>query len=103
VKRTVRLLEVASEEAVEAAGWYEGERPGLGAEFHRALETALGLLEGEFAPVMPVPGALGERGAKRLILNRFPFDVVFQDRGQEIVVLAVAHHSRQPGYWRDRL
>lgn len=103
MKRKVRLLEVASEEAVEAAGWYEGERPGLGVEFHAALESALGLLEGDFPPVTPVPGAPAKRGAKRIILKRFPYDVVFQVRGDEIVVIAVAHHGRRPGYWRDRL
>ena len=47
-------------------------------------------------------GAAGERGAKRLILKRFPYDVVVRETGAEIVVIAFAHHSRRPGYWRGR-
>jgi hypothetical protein len=31
--RRVRIHAAAAEEAVEAAAWYEQQRPGLGAEF----------------------------------------------------------------------
>lgn len=101
--RRVRLHEAASEEAIEAAAWYERQCPGLGADFHRVLQEAFDLLEGNLLPVTPAPGAAGRRGAKRLVLKRFPYDVVIADRGAEIVVVAVAHHSRRPGYWRRRL
>lgn len=100
--RTVRLHPAAAQEAVEAAAWYELQRPGLGAEFASALEAALDLLEGEAFPLVPAPGAAAKRGAMRLILRRFPFAIVVVDQGNEILVLAVAHHSRRPGYWRDR-
>ena len=43
--RRLRVLEAAAEEAVEAADWYERQRPGLGADFGRALDAALDLLE----------------------------------------------------------
>jgi hypothetical protein len=38
----------------------------------------------------------------RLILKRFPYDIVVFDHLGETLVLAVAHHSRRPGYWRNR-
>ena len=101
--RKLRILAAAAEEAAEAAAWYEMQRPGLGAEFERALDAALDLLEEEIVPLTSVPGAAGKRGARRLILKRFPYDVVVRERGAEIVVIALAHHSRRPGYWRDRL
>lgn len=101
--RKLRILAAAAEEAAEAAAWYEMQRPGLGAEFERAVNAALDLLEEEIVPLASVPGTAGERGAKRLILKRFPYDVVVRERGGEIVVIALAHHSRRPGYWRDRL
>lgn len=100
--RTVRLHPAAAQEAVEAAAWYELQRPGLGAEFAGALQAALDLLEGEAFPLVPMPGMAAQRGAQRLILKRFPFAIVVVDQGEEILVLAVAHHSRRPGYWRDR-
>jgi toxin ParE1/3/4 len=79
--RKLRILAAAAEEAAEAAAWYEMQRPGLGAEFERAVDAALDLLEEEIVPLTSVPGAAGKRGARRLILKRFPYDVVVRERG----------------------
>ncbi|MEN8260611.1 MAG: hypothetical protein ABFS02_08505 [Pseudomonadota bacterium] len=101
--RRVRILEKAAEEAIEAAAWYEEERPGLGIEFAHAVNSAIDLLEEEIVPLSNMPGAAGARGAKRLILKRFPYDIVVREFSDEIFVVAVAHQSRRPGYWRNRL
>jgi toxin ParE1/3/4 len=101
--RRMRLLEEATQEATEAAAWYEHERTGLGRDFAQAIEAALDLLQDDIVPLAAMPGAAGTRGTKRLILKRFPYDIVVQERPGEIIVVAVAHHSRRPGYWRNRL
>lgn len=101
--RRVRILDEAADEATEAAAWYELQRPGLGAEFDRAVNAALDLLEEEIVPLTAMPSVAGKRGAKRLILKRFPYDVVVSERSDELVVVAFAHQSRRPGYWRARL
>ena len=100
--RTVRILEEASQEAIEAAAWYEYEQPGLGAKFFAAVEEAIDVIEENFIPLSPLPEEAGDTGAKRLILDRFPYDVVAIELPEEAVVIAVAHHSRKPGYWRER-
>jgi plasmid stabilization system protein ParE len=100
--RRVRILAAASEDAAEAAAWYERERPGLGQEFWQAVETCLDLIEDELVPLMVVPGSAGARGAKRLVLRRFPYAIIVRERADEVIVIAVAHTSRRPGYWRDR-
>ena len=74
----VRILDAATDEAAEAAGWYERQRPGLGVDFEQAVDAALDLLESEIVPLMSMPGVAGEAGAKRLILRRFPYDVVLE-------------------------
>ena len=98
--RRVRILEQAAVEAIEAAAWYESERPGLGREFDHAVNAAIDLLEDEIVPLTNLPSAAG---AKRLLLKRFPYDIVVRELPEEIVVVAVAHQSRRPGYWRNRL
>lgn len=50
-----------------------------------------------------LPGAAAARGAKRLGLKRFPYDIVVWHRSQDIPIVVVAHRSWRPGYWRDRL
>ena len=100
--RRVRILEEASDEAIAAAAWYDQEKPGLGAEFEQALDAALDLLEEELAPLVPVRGLSGARGAKQLLLRRFPYFIVIRESGDEYLIVAVAHQHRRPGYWRDR-
>jgi hypothetical protein len=100
---TVRILEAAAEEALEAAAWYEQETPGLGEEFFRAFEDGVDLIEENIIPLSPLPGKAGSRQAKRLVLKRFPYDIVVIERREETLVVAVAHHARDPGYWRDRV
>ena len=41
--------------------------------------------------------------ARRALLSRFPYGVIFRETSRGIEVLALAHASRSPGYWRDRL
>lgn len=100
--RRVRILAEAAEEAIEAAAWYEADSPGLGQDFRDALDAAFDLLEGEVVPLTTMPGVAGRRGAKKLMLRRFPYNVVVVERKDEYLVVAVAHQSRQPGYWRSR-
>ena len=33
----------------------------------------------------------------------YPYDLVSRLGAHEIVVVALAHQSRRPGYWRERL
>jgi toxin ParE1/3/4 len=42
-------------------------------------------------------------GTRRILLDRFPFFVVFRERLQDIQIVAVAHAKRRPGYWAKRL
>ena len=101
--RRVRLLDAAVEEAIEAAAWYESQRPGLGREFDSALNLALDLLQDEIVPLAVVHSSAGARGAVKLILKRFPFDLVIAPPStDELLVIAIAHQSRRPGYRKKR-
>ena len=101
--RKVRILQQAAEEAIAAANWYDMEREGLGTEFANAVEMAIDLIEEDILPLSPMPGKSGTKGIKRLILKRFPYDIVVTESTSEVIVIAVAHHSRKPGYWRQRI
>jgi toxin ParE1/3/4 len=43
--------------------------------------------------------------ARKVRVERFPYHVIYwHDAGADrICILAVAHASREPGYWRDRM
>jgi len=41
--------------------------------------------------------------ARRVLVRRFPFSIMYRLEGDEIVIYALAHHAREPGYWEPRL
>lgn len=92
-------IEAAAQiEVDDAADWYEAARVGLAAEFLDEFEAAVRRIS-EFPRAWPT---IGER-TRQHRLNRFPYGVVYRVREDEIVILAVAHLHRGPGYWRSRL
>lgn len=50
----------------------------------------------------PGLGAIWRHGKRRHVMRRFPYSLIYAVLADEIRILAVAHHSRRPGYWRDR-
>lgn len=46
--------------------------------------------------------AVDEDGIRRCVLDHFPYSLHYEITGNTVTVLAVAHHSRSPGYWHDR-
>jgi len=46
---------------------------------------------------------LNIHGTRKLVLQRFPYVIVYREKESSVEILAVAHGHRQPGYWKDRL
>jgi hypothetical protein len=42
-------------------------------------------------------------GYRRVNFAIFPYNIIFVVRGQTIVIIAIAHGSRRPKYWKNRL
>lgn len=41
--------------------------------------------------------------ARRYVLTRFPYVVFYRERPDSTLILAFAHTSRRPGYWKTRI
>ena len=50
----------------------------------------------------PETGPVDTDGSRRLLLLPFPYSLVYYIEGGEVVVVAVAHTSQEPGYWSHR-
>jgi plasmid stabilization system protein ParE len=102
VKR-YRFLREALEEYEDAVSYYERARSGLGETLVREVERVIALTL-EFpemgAPVADTPPELGVR---RRLVRRFDVEIDYLVSGDTLVVLAVFHCKRRPGYWKDRL
>jgi plasmid stabilization system protein ParE len=53
--------------------------------------------------LFPCAAPLIGRRVRRFILSGFPYDMIYVASADEIVIVAIAHHSRLPGYWKGRL
>lgn len=40
---------------------------------------------------------------RRLPLRHFPFLLIYREHAEHLEIVALAHTSRRPGYWRDRV
>jgi toxin ParE1/3/4 len=40
---------------------------------------------------------------RKLSLDKFPYNIIYRQVQNQIEVLAVAHQSRRPNYWHNRL
>lgn len=95
---SLRLLEPAQAELDEAIGWYAEQAPGLGDAFLLETLKVLKLVEQFPQAWHPLTPEI-----RRCRLKRFPYSVVYTLDAEGILVLAVAHQHRKPGYWRNRI
>ena len=63
-------------------------------------------IEAVFATIVQFPQAAPQwrtRPDRRIaVFDRFPFTMPYQIKDDEIVILALAHTRRRPGYWSRR-
>jgi plasmid stabilization system protein ParE len=94
---TVRFRPEAGAELLEAVEWYEGRGPGLGAEFLRSLDAAVALVQRN-----PLSYPLVFGNARRAVLRRFPYSLIYEPSGDDILVVACIHGRRDPKHWHKR-
>lgn len=89
----------ASEELAAAVRWYEAQRQGLGAEFLDAVLETLNKVAERPRAGTALPG---EMNIRRMLVDRFPYQVVYRFDAERVRVIAVAHLRRRPGFWKRR-
>ncbi len=99
MKAPLRISAPASDEFREAVRWYEARRRGLGGEFFDTVAAIVSVIESQ-----PEIGgaAFSDPATRRMLVSRFPYQVVYRLTPGELVVVAIAHLSRRPGYWKHR-
>jgi plasmid stabilization system protein ParE len=88
----------ASAEVECVTGDYEAHTPGLGARFRAEVETACAAIVQH-----PLLWRMRPGGYRRVNLPGFSYYIAFVVEEQSLLVLAVAHSSRNPNYFRSRL
>jgi plasmid stabilization system protein ParE len=94
--------EEAAVELEEAADHYEAQVPNLGVRFMAAVAVSEEQIELMPDAGSPVSEPDMPKGIRRVRVKRFPFALVYVVE-PELVVVAVEHNRRRPGFWLRRV
>jgi plasmid stabilization system protein ParE len=88
----------AMQEAFKAFEWYARQDETVADRFWEELRRARRSVTSHPKSWMPYL-----YGTRCFLLKKFPFALVYIERDDKIIGIAVAHLKRRPGYWRKRL
>jgi plasmid stabilization system protein ParE len=88
----------ATEEYDAAFDWYLERSPNAALRFDEEVDFALAQIG-----ATPTRWAGGPALNSQILLRQFPFTLIYRERAPNIQIIAVAHTSRKPGYWKQRL
>ena len=87
----------AGREFEEAVQYYQPRGRKLGARFAGEVRAAIQKLVEN-----PERWRVLEADVRRCRVRVFPYSVLYSIEPDFILILAIAHHKRAPGYWRSR-
>ena len=93
-----RVLPPAEQEMTEASQFYESKSAGLGLEFLDDVQHVIDSVRQH-----PKIGQLIDEELRRALLHRFPFSFIYAEEPDGILIVAIAHQRRRPGYWKERV
>jgi plasmid stabilization system protein ParE len=94
---TVHYLLEAELEILDAVTFYKERAGDIAADFYTEFRRA-----GEEIAAFPEFWKPVGGGYRRKLLERYPYGIIYRIEGEEILIVALAHTSRQPEYWRSR-
>jgi toxin ParE1/3/4 len=95
----VEFHQEATAEYDAAFDWYLERSPDAALKFDAEVDRGLAQIIHS-----PQRWAASPHSTRRFLLRQFPFTLIYRERpAGEIQILAVAHTSRRPGYWKQRL
>lgn len=95
---TIRFLRAARAEFRQATRHYESQRQGLGEEFADEIQATIDRIARQ-----PESGHQISRNARRCLVRRFPYGVVYQVHPDHVLVVSITHLHRDPDHWKDRI
>ena len=94
----LEYLDEALVEAEAAARWYSRRSLSAAAGFADEIDAAVAAIERS-----PEAWPAFVHGTRRYLLRRYPFSVIYSIERDRILIVAIAHGRRRPGYWASRL
>ena len=81
----------------EAVQYYAEQRSEVAQMFINAIEDAVYRIRES-----PTRWAIVDEDIRRCLTRKFPYSILYTIEQDYILILAVTHCSREPGYWKSR-
>lgn len=81
----------------EAVQYYAEQRSEVAQMFINAIEDAVYRIRES-----PTRWAIFDEDVRRCLTRKFPYSILYTIEEDYILILAVTHCSREPGYWKSR-
>jgi toxin ParE1/3/4 len=94
----VRFNEAARRELIDAVNYYDRQVGGLGEELFSEVQWFVALLIAN-----PLLGKRVPDGRRAVVMNRFPYQLIYRLDEVGVRIVAVSHQKRHPDYWRGRV
>lgn len=88
----------AALEFKDAIRFYEGRAIGLGVRFASEVRAAIDAIMAN-----PQRWRILEDDVRRYLVGVFPYLVLYTIESDYVLIIAVMHGKRHPGYWKHRL
>ncbi len=94
---SIEILPSARLDFDESFDWYAKRSEQAAVRFAAEIESAL-------AKIVDAPERFGllDDEHRSCILKRFPFRIVYRIIDGRLLIVAIAHAKRKPGYWENR-
>jgi len=95
----LRVHPEARSEASAATTWYRTRSRDAARDFASAVRAGVQSIRERPAVWARWKGS----DVRRKVLRQFPYSIFYIVENDDVVIVAIAHHKRRPGYWRPRL
>jgi plasmid stabilization system protein ParE len=93
----VLIAAAAEQDYTEALCWYAQRSKRAANGFESEFEQAIRAIQ-----ATPQRFPFCDASHRFYLMRRYPFLVIFRETSGRLLIVAVAHAKRQPGYWQGR-
>lgn len=96
--KSIRLRSEAELEIEEAFEYYLRDNPRVASRFLDEITASFKKVQ-----INPLLYPRYTKNTRRRVLGSFPFSVIYQEKEDVILIVAIAHAKRREGYWTKRM
>ena len=94
----VEFLDLAQKELDDTFDYYEYQQSDLGLRFVQEVYNAIALIKS-----YPAGWSKVSKNTRRCLVKTFPYGVIYQEREDFILIVAITNLHRKPNYWVERI